>query len=96
MEDNTILAAVTTAEQVMPYLKQVREAAGLSQQEVADKIGKTKSTVSKWEGMELLQMKWGSLCRYASSLGLSVHIELVPTSKTHKTAQGKRKKKNKG
>lgn len=50
-------------------LKQLREEMGLTQREVADRIGLTQSRVSVLEGQDLGRITLGALLRYVRALG---------------------------
>lgn len=41
--------ALTSLDHVAPAIRQWREAAGLSQQQLAERIGTTQSAISRWE-----------------------------------------------
>ena len=48
--------------------------AGLSQKELADRLGATQGTISKLEDRADRHMRVGDLTRYASALGLGVEL----------------------
>ena len=59
-----------------------RAAQGLSQQDIADKLGRSQSRVSKFEASADDALRMGDLRAYAEALGLDVSIELVRKSGT--------------
>lgn len=56
-------------------LKQARQSAGLTQEQVARKISTTKSVVSRMEN-HATDIRLSTLERFASSLGKKLHIAL--------------------
>lgn len=60
-----------------------RVRAGLTQQEVAESMGTTKSAVSRLEAVGKHSPSVTTLKRYARALGCDVEIRLVPAS--HRT-----------
>lgn len=52
-------------------LRQRRKEVGLSLKEVADKIGVTEATVSRWESGDIANMKRNYIIRYAEALRVS-------------------------
>lgn len=65
-----------------------RTRAGLTQEAVADRMGTTKSAVSRLEGAGKHAPSMASLKRYADAVGCTLKIEFIPqTMKRRATAQ---------
>lgn len=65
-----------------------RARAGLTQEAVADRMGTTKSAISRLEAAGKHAPSVASLKRYAAAVGCTLKIELVPvTPKRRKAAQ---------
>lgn len=64
--------------QVIDQLLQARTRAGLTQDAVAEKMGTTKSAVSRLEGSGKHAPSLGTLRRYAQAVGCELQVKLVP------------------
>lgn len=74
-------------------LLQARSRAGLTQEAVAERMGTTKSAVSRLESVGKPSPSVTTLKKYAHAVGCEVEIRLVPASKkTAGSKQGKRKR----
>jgi len=62
-------------------LKQIREHAGLTQQELADKTGSKKSAISRLEN-HTKDIKLSTLAHVAAALGKKLRIEFIDTAST--------------
>lgn len=60
-------------------IRAIREARGLSQQELADKVGVRQSTIYKWEN-EQINLSVNALFRLAAALNVSATELLFPQS----------------
>ena len=72
--------ALETEYQVANELITARSRAGLTQDVVAQRMGTTKSAVSRLERAGKHTPSVGTLQRYASAVGCELKIELVPKS----------------
>ncbi len=70
--------ALETEYQVANELIAARARAGLTQDVVAQRMGTTKSAVSRLEGAGKHTPSVGTLQRYANAVGCELKIELVP------------------
>ncbi|MFN7569993.1 MAG: helix-turn-helix domain-containing protein [Betaproteobacteria bacterium] len=64
--------------QVIDQLLKARARAGLTQDAVAERMGTTKSTVSRLEGAGKHAPSLGTLRRYAHAVGCELQVRLVP------------------
>ena len=64
--------------QVIDQLLKARTRAGLTQDAVAEKMGTTKSAVSRLEGSGKHSPSLGTLRRYAQAVGCELQVRLVP------------------
>ncbi len=64
-------------EELSWLLSYLREKRGLSQKEVAERLGLSRSRVSQLETSAGLSMSLESLARYAQALGLSLRLEFA-------------------
>lgn len=71
--------------QVIDQLLKARTRAGLTQDAVAEKMGTTKSAVSRLEGSGKHAPSLGTLRRYAQAVGCELQVRLVPQSKARVT-----------
>ncbi|WP_310567202.1 helix-turn-helix transcriptional regulator [Hydrogenophaga sp.] len=65
----------------MDQLLKARTRAGLTQDAVAERMGTTKSAVSRLEGSGKHAPSLGTLRRYAKAVGCELQVRLVPQSK---------------
>lgn len=63
-----------------------RTRAGLTQEAVADRMGTTKSAVSRLEGAGKHAPSMASLKRYADAVGCTLKIEFIPQSMKRRVA----------
>src|SRR5207248_10446034 len=68
--------------QLIKVLTVLRSRAGLSQQELAQKLGRTQSKVSKLEGSDDADVRLGDVVDYAVAVGHEVRVFLVPKGQT--------------
>lgn len=68
-----------------------RSKAGLTQEEVAESMGTTKSAVSRLESAGRHSPSVTTLKKYARAVGCEVEIRLVPVSHTTKASRGRAK-----
>jgi transcriptional regulator with XRE-family HTH domain len=71
-------SAYDVQSQVMRDLLAARLRAGLTQEEVARRMGTSKSTISRLEGNTDHSPSISSLWRYAHAVGYQLRIRLVP------------------
>jgi DNA-binding XRE family transcriptional regulator len=64
--------------QVIDQLLKARTRAGLTQDAVAERMGTTKSAVSRLEGTGKHAPSLGTLRRYARAVGCELQVKLVP------------------
>lgn len=64
--------------QLIKVLTVLRSRAGLSQQELAQKLGCTQSKVSKLEGSDDTDVRLGDVVDYAVAVGYEMRVFLVP------------------
>jgi DNA-binding XRE family transcriptional regulator len=64
--------------QVIDQLLKARTRAGLTQDAVAERMGTTKSAVSRLEGSGKHAPSLGTLRRYARAVGCELQVKLVP------------------
>lgn len=64
--------------QVVDQLLKARARAGLTQDAVAERMGTTKSAVSRLEGSGKHSPSLGTLRRYARAVGCELQVRLVP------------------
>jgi DNA-binding XRE family transcriptional regulator len=64
--------------QVVNQLLKARTRAGLTQDAVAERMGTTKSAVSRLESSGKHAPSLGTLRRYAQAVGCDLHVKLVP------------------
>ena len=64
-------------EELSWLLSYLREERGLSQKEVAERLGVSRGRVSQLETSAVLSMTLESLARYAQALGLSLRLEFA-------------------
>ena len=57
-------------------IKEIRLACGVAQQDVALRMGVSKSAVAQLEGRDIETMQVGTLNRYFAALGYRIHIDL--------------------
>lgn len=57
-------------------IKEIRLACGVPQQDVARRMGVSKSAVAQLEGRDIESMQLGTLNRYFAALGFRVRIDL--------------------
>ena len=62
--------------QVAVALMQLRESEGLTQRQLAEKVGKPQSTIARIENGNM-NVSYGVLCEIASSLGKTLEIRFV-------------------
>lgn len=72
---------LTVEYQVIDQLLKARTRAGLTQDAVAERMGTTKSAVSRLEGSGKHAPSLGTLRRYAKAVGCELQVRLVPQSK---------------
>ncbi len=65
--------------------------AGLTQQDVAESMGTTKSAVSRLEAVGKHSPSVTTLKRYAQAVGCEVEIRLVPASRSARVSSGRAK-----
>jgi DNA-binding XRE family transcriptional regulator len=68
-----------------------RSRAGLTQEEVAQSMGTTKSAVSRLESVGRNSPSVTTLKKYARAVGCKVEIHLVPVSRPAKASKGRAK-----
>lgn len=71
-------AALEIEYQVVNQLLKARTRAGLTQDAVAERMGTTKSAVSRLEGSGKHAPSLGTLKRYAQAVGCELQVKLVP------------------
>lgn len=71
-------AALEPEYQVVDQLLKARTRAGLTQDAVAERMGTTKSAVSRLEGSGKHSPSLGTLRRYAKAVGCELQVKLVP------------------
>ncbi|MBM4227195.1 MAG: helix-turn-helix transcriptional regulator [Gammaproteobacteria bacterium] len=64
--------------QVIDQLLKARARAGLTQDAVAERMGTTKSAVSRLEGAGKHSPSLGTLRRYAQAVGCDLQVRLIP------------------
>lgn len=64
--------------QVVSQLLKARTKAGLTQDAVAERMGTTKSAISRLESAGKHMPSLGTLRRYAEAVGCELHVKLVP------------------
>lgn len=64
--------------QVIDQLLKARARAGLTQDAVAERMGTTKSAVSRLEGAGKHSPSIGTLRRYAQAVGCDLQVRLIP------------------
>jgi DNA-binding XRE family transcriptional regulator len=69
-----------TEYELVRELLAARAKAGLTQEQVAECMGTTKSAVSRLEGLGKHSPSVGTLKKYAAAVGCDVEIRLVPAS----------------
>jgi len=69
-----------------------RSRAGLTQEEVAESMGTTKSAVSRLEAVGRHSPSVTTLKKYARAVGCEVEIRLVPASRNAKASGGRAKR----
>lgn len=74
--DYAALYCQAADEEIGAALRSVREARGLSQQEIAARLGVSCSRVSQIEGTEGTKLSLGVLSRYARAVGCHLDITL--------------------
>jgi len=72
-------------------LLQLRTAAGLSQKQLADRIGTTQSVIARLENRAYKGYSLRMLRRIAHALGHQVQIEFIPTRRTGRRDSGRKK-----
>lgn len=70
--------ALTLEYQLVDQLLKARTRAGLTQDAVAERMGTTKSAISRLESAGKHAPSLATLKRYAQAVGCELHIELVP------------------
>ena len=82
MSDNKEMAAdfekTIAAKALVKKLFTLRQVKGLSQQELAAKLGWSQSRVSKLEGSDDCDLRFGDVIAYISGLGLELGVVLAP------------------
>ena len=73
-------------EEIGAALRAVREAKGLSQREVAERMGVTRPRVSQIESVEGTALALEVLSRYAHAVGCRLDITLKDTETNHEVA----------
>ena len=71
-------AALDPEYQVVDQLLKARTRAGLTQDAVAERMGTTKSAISRLEGSGKHAPSLGTLRRYARAVGCELQVKLVP------------------
>jgi DNA-binding XRE family transcriptional regulator len=71
-------AALEIEYQIIEQLLKARALAGLTQDAVAERMGTTKSAVSRLEGSGKHAPSIGTLRRYAHAVGCELEVRLVP------------------
>lgn len=71
-------AALDIEYQVVDQLLKARTRAGLTQDAVAERMGTTKSAISRLEGSGKHAPSLGTLRRYARAVGCELQVKLVP------------------
>ena len=71
-------AALEVEYHVVDQLLKARTRAGLTQDAVAERMGTTKSAVSRLAGSGKHAPSLGTLRRYAQAVGCELHLTLVP------------------
>ena len=71
-------AALEIEYRVVDQLLKARTRAGLTQDAVAERMGTTKSAVSRLEGSGKHAPSLGTLRRYAQAVGCDLQVKLVP------------------
>lgn len=80
--------ALTLEYQLVDQLLRARTRAGLTQEAVAERMGTTKSAISRLESAGKHAPSLATLKRYAQAVGCEVHIELVPQAEKVETVVG--------
>ncbi|MEM7735664.1 MAG: helix-turn-helix transcriptional regulator [Deinococcota bacterium] len=75
--DYAALYHAAGAEEIGASLRAVREQRGLSQQQVADKMGVSRSRISQIESSEGITLSLEVLTRYAHAVGCRLNLGLV-------------------
>lgn len=77
---------VATADTLPAVLKQLREAQGLSQRDVARRAGTTASVVCRLEKPSYRSYSLDTLCRIGAALGVEVAVEFLPVDQAEASA----------
>lgn len=70
-------AALEVEYRLIDQMMKARTRAGLSQEAVAERMGTTKSAISRLEGAGKHSPSLGTLCRYAEAVGCELKIRLI-------------------
>lgn len=73
-------------------LLSARVRAGLTQEQVADSMGTTKSAVSRLEAVGKHSPSVSTLKKYAEAVGCDIEIRLVPAPRRTSASSGRRRK----
>lgn len=57
-------------------IRKTRKSKGMTQEELAEKVGLTKSTIAKYENGQIINIKKNVLCKIAVNLGVTYHYLL--------------------
>ncbi len=78
---------LATVETLPTVLKQLREAQGLSQRDVARRAGTTASVVCRLENPSYRSYSLDTLCRIGAALGVEVAVEFHPVDHPEASAE---------
>jgi DNA-binding XRE family transcriptional regulator len=78
---------------LMRELLSARVRAGLTQEQVAESMGTTKSAVSRLEAVGKHSPSVSTLKKYAEAVGCDVEIRLVPAPRGTSASSGRRRKR---
>jgi transcriptional regulator with XRE-family HTH domain len=78
--------------QLARELLSARMRAGLTQEQVAEAMGTTKSSVSRLESAGLHSPSFATLKKYADAVGCELEIHLIPAPRRTKPANGRRER----
>ena len=73
----TILRDVEGAKPIMMVLAKMREVKGITQQQMAKKVGVSQAVISKLEHKQDRLVNVGVMCKYAKALGLDIAVRLI-------------------
>jgi AraC-like DNA-binding protein len=66
--------------EIFQQLRTKREAQGLSLQDISDRTGMTRESISRLENLAGVNATFATAQRYAQALGLEIHCTLLPSS----------------